>query len=222
MVRRSSSERSLLVACRRNASGRSTGAMPVPSSTTSIRRCPAVSMLTWMRAAPASIAFSTSSLTTAAGRSTTSPAAIPSATAVERMEMRAGSRPASVRDMLSLPGVELFQRFPRREALEVELLELGDHRVIQRQAELGTRIRPFQRPLTLQLRQHLTRAHHHLPWKAGELGHMNAVAAVRATFDNLVQEDDALAFFAHFHAEVAEPRQALGQGGQLVVMGREQ
>src|ERR1700682_4928412 len=222
IVRRSSSEWILLVACRRNASGRSTGAIPIPSSTTSIRRCPAPSMPTWIRDAPASIAFSTSSLTTAAGRSTTSPAAMPSATAVGRMEMRASSRPASVRDMLSLPGVELFQGLPRRQALEVELLEFGDHRVIQWQAELRIRIRRCKGSLTLQLREHLARPHHDLARKAGELGDMNAVAAVRAALHDLVQEDDALTFLAHFHPEVVEARQSLGQRGQLVVMGREE
>src|SRR5207247_10018335 len=124
---------------------------------------PAPSIRTCIRDAPASLAFSTSSVTTAAGRSTTSPAAIPSATAVGRMVMRAGARPVSARDMLSLPCIELFQRLPWREAFEVELLQLGDHRVVQRQAELRARVRPFQGPLPLELGEHLTRAHHDLP-----------------------------------------------------------
>src|SRR6266566_2627666 len=204
IVRRSSSERILLVACRKNASGRSTGAIPSPSSTTSIKPWPAASILTWIRDAPASTAFSTSSFTTAAGRSTTSPAAIPSATAVGRMVMRAGARPVSARDMLSLPCIELFQRLPWREAFEVELLQLRDDRVVQRQAELRARVRPFQGPLPLELRE------------------MNAVAAVGAPRHDLVQEDDALAFLAHLHPEVAQPWQSLGQRGQLVVMGGEQ
>src|SRR5947207_3603478 len=188
IVRRSSSERILLVACRKNASGRSTGAIPSPSSTTSIRPCPAASILTWIRDAPASIAFSTSSLTTAAGRSTTSPAAMPSATVAGRIVMRAGSRPVSARDMLSLPRIELLQRFTRRQAFQVELLELGDDRMIQRQAELRARARTFQRPLSLQFREDLTRAHHHLAREAGELRDLNAVAAVGAPGHDLVQE----------------------------------
>src|SRR5438067_2097313 len=188
----------------------STEAIPSPSSTTSIRPCPAASILTWIRDAPASIAFSTSSLTTAAGRSTTSPAAMPSATVAGRIVIRAGSRPVSARDMLSLPRIELFQCFARRQALQVELLELGDHRVIQRQAELRARLRPFQRPLPLQLGEHLAGAHHHLARKAGEFRDMNAVAAVGAARHDLVQEDDALAFFADFHPEVAQPWQPLG------------
>src|SRR5437773_553402 len=220
--RKSSSARSLLVACRANASGTSTGCMPWPSSTTSLKPWPAASTRTSIRAAPASIAFSVSSLTTAAGRSTTSPAAMPSATVAGRIVMRAGSRPVSARDMLSLPRVELLQRLARREALQVELLELGDDRVIQRQAQLRARVRTFQPPLSLQFREDLTRPYHHLPRKADALRHLNAVAAVGAPCHDLVQEDNALAFFAHFHSEVAQPWQPLGQRGQLVVMGCEQ
>src|SRR5262245_51265527 len=50
--------------------------MPVPSSLTRMRRRPPPSVTTSMRVAPASSAFSTSSFTALAGRSTTSPAAI--------------------------------------------------------------------------------------------------------------------------------------------------
>src|SRR3954464_6647181 len=50
--------------------------MPQPSSTTWIRLRPPSLSVTSIRRAPASMAFSTSSLTTEAGRSTTSPAAI--------------------------------------------------------------------------------------------------------------------------------------------------
>src|SRR4029077_4635963 len=124
-----------------------------------------------MRDAPASIAFSASSLTTAAGRSTTSPAAMPSATVDGRIAMvRPGSSSTSGRGMLSLPGEEFFQCLTRREALELQLLQLGDNRVIQRQAELRARLRPFERPLTFQLGEYLPGPHHHLAWQAGELG----------------------------------------------------
>ncbi len=58
------------------ASGSSSASMPPPSSRTRIRRAPPCSMSISMRVAPASRLFSTSSLTTDAGRSTTSPAAI--------------------------------------------------------------------------------------------------------------------------------------------------
>jgi len=50
--------------------------IPVPSSVIAIFRRPPPSVKTSIRLAPASIAFSTSSLTTLAGRSTTSPAAM--------------------------------------------------------------------------------------------------------------------------------------------------
>ncbi len=66
----------LLVACRDSASGRSSSVMPQPLSRTRISRAPPPSSSSSMRVLPASMAFSTSSLTTEAGRSTTSPAAI--------------------------------------------------------------------------------------------------------------------------------------------------
>ena len=50
--------------------------MPSPSSLTRIRLFPPSSISTRIARAPASSAFSTSSFTTEAGRSTTSPAAI--------------------------------------------------------------------------------------------------------------------------------------------------
>ncbi len=68
------------VAWRSTASSRSSSAMPDPSSTTAMRTSPPPSMAISTRPAPASSAFSTSSLTTDAGRSMTSPAAMASAT----------------------------------------------------------------------------------------------------------------------------------------------
>ena len=50
--------------------------MPLPSSSTRIRSAPPLEVAMSMRVAPASSAFSTSSFTAAAGRSTTSPAAM--------------------------------------------------------------------------------------------------------------------------------------------------
>src|SRR5262245_46743977 len=64
------------VACRSTASARSARGMPSPSSLTRISRRPPPSVSTSTRRAPASSAFSTSSFTTLAGRSTTSPAAM--------------------------------------------------------------------------------------------------------------------------------------------------
>ena len=64
------------VAWRSSASSASSWLMPEPLSRTSISFLPPFSRRTSMTVAPASMAFSTSSFTTEAGRSTTSPAAI--------------------------------------------------------------------------------------------------------------------------------------------------
>ena len=66
----------LLVACRVKASSNSSAAMPAPLSLMRIRRAPPPSISISIRLAPASKLFSSNSLTTDAGRSTTSPAAI--------------------------------------------------------------------------------------------------------------------------------------------------
>ena len=76
MANRSSLLRSLLVAWRCRLKAASSRPMPEPSSRTRIRRRPPSWRSTSIRLAPASSAFSTSSFTTAAGRSITSPAAI--------------------------------------------------------------------------------------------------------------------------------------------------
>src|SRR6056297_387931 len=73
---RSSSEAILLVACGCSASAISSPGMPPPSSVMRIRRSPPPSISIRIRRAPASRLFSASSLTTEAGRSMTSPAAI--------------------------------------------------------------------------------------------------------------------------------------------------
>jgi hypothetical protein len=85
---RSSASRILDVAWRDSASSASSRSMPQPSSLTRmLARPPSVTAIS-IAVAPASSAFSTSSLTTDAGRSTTSPAAMRSATALGRMAMR--------------------------------------------------------------------------------------------------------------------------------------
>jgi hypothetical protein len=67
--------RILLVACLKTLSLASSYVMPEPSSLTWMRSRPPSDISTSIRVAPASKAFSESSLTTEAGRSTTSPAA---------------------------------------------------------------------------------------------------------------------------------------------------
>ena len=71
-----SSSGSLEVQWRSTASRSSSADMPTPSSTTERKVRPPSFRVTAMRRAPASSAFSTSSFTALAGRSTTSPAAM--------------------------------------------------------------------------------------------------------------------------------------------------
>ena len=80
---RSSIRFTLLVAWRSKARSASSRAMPVPLSETRMSRLPPARISTRMLVLPASRAFSMSSLTTDAGRSTTSPAAILFATSAE-------------------------------------------------------------------------------------------------------------------------------------------
>jgi hypothetical protein len=86
----SSTVESLLVACREKASSISSAEMPSPLSDTRTSRRPPSRVSMRMSVAPASIAFSTSSLTTEAGRSTTSPAAICEASSGDMMWMGMG------------------------------------------------------------------------------------------------------------------------------------
>ena len=76
MAARSSAQRSLEVAWRRKAVRASSEDMPQPLSVTRRKVMPPSRISTVTLDAPASTAFSSSSLTTEAGRSTTSPAAI--------------------------------------------------------------------------------------------------------------------------------------------------
>ena len=83
MDARSSARWILLVAWRSRQSNASSRLMPVPSSVTRMRLRPPAPISMVILPAPASREFSTSSLTTLAGRSTTSPAAIWLATCSE-------------------------------------------------------------------------------------------------------------------------------------------
>ena len=85
------SSSSLEVQCRSTASARASALMPTPSSTTSIRVMPPPHSDTATRRARASRAFSTSSLTAAAGRSITSPAAIRLITRSDSRRITGGS-----------------------------------------------------------------------------------------------------------------------------------
>ena len=93
MFRRSASSLSLLVAWRWRLRAASSGLMPQPSSATRSKRRPPSSISTVTYRAAASREFSTSSLTTAAGRRMTSPAAIWAATWGARIRMARGKSP---------------------------------------------------------------------------------------------------------------------------------
>ena len=80
------------VACRSTESARSASSMPRPSSVTRMRRRPPASIATSIAPAPASSAFSISSFTAAAGRSTTSPAAMRSTSRGSRRRIGMGAR----------------------------------------------------------------------------------------------------------------------------------
>src|SRR5215218_10092035 len=105
--------------------------MPVPSSLTRISCRPPSSMARSIDVAPASSAFSTSSLTTEAGRSITSPAAIVAATDFGRTRIGAWARVRAESTMASselrLPLEEPVDCFPRRERGEIELPKVASH-----------------------------------------------------------------------------------------------
>ncbi len=111
------------VACRSKASSESSGFMPQPSSVIRIKRLPPDSVSIRIDRAPASSAFSSNSLTTEAGRSTTSPAAILLATFSGRIRMRLTSAlPETEFPVASIPanpGAIAFQlAFPPRQGCE--------------------------------------------------------------------------------------------------------
>src|SRR5438093_11813453 len=54
---------------------------------------------------------------------------------------------------------------------------------------------------------------------AGQAGDLDAVAFVRAAFDDSVQEHDLVVPLANGHVEVFEARQAPGEFGQFVIVG---
>ncbi len=86
-VSRSPTARILLVACLKTERAASSGLIPEPSSRTRMREVPPSPSSTSTCEGPASREFSTSSLTTEAGRSTTSPAATCWATLGSRTRM---------------------------------------------------------------------------------------------------------------------------------------
>ena len=66
--------------------------------------------------------------------------------------------------------------------------------------------------------QHLTGAAQNRLGQAGELGHLNAIAAVRGAGRHFVQEHHLALPFPDLHGVVGQPGQGLGKAGQFVEM----
>ena len=204
--------------------------IPVPLSTTLMRTVPAESTATSMLVAPASTAFSHSSLTTEAGRSTTSPAAMASATAWGRRWIGAGEDGGAGRGhgaARSRSSASLLSAASGVRPSMSSWSELGDHGVLRRrdaEAELvgGVAPGPRDRPLALEVGEQLAGTHQHRRGNAGEAGDVDAVGAVGSTGDDAVQEGDAVALFENVDARVVHARQLFGEDCQLVVVGGEE
>src|SRR5665213_1036747 len=220
MAARSDNLETLLVACRTKAIARSSAAIPAPSSLTRIEILPAPRTSMLIRRACASSAFSTSSLTTDAGRSMTSPAAMASATSGARRWIELTCSFACD------PGselVQLLQRLERAEGVRLQRLELLSQLVrghLHGQAQLL--LRWLQRPLALQFRQDLACSRDDGRRQPGQGCDVDSVRAVGAAGDDSMQETDRLAFFEDLDTLIAYARQPFSESGQLVVVSGEQ
>src|ERR1035437_6937404 len=196
------------VAWRMKASGRSTGGIPAPSSNTRMRSMPAPWTSIVMCSAPASRLFSTRSLTTDAGRSTTSPAAMASATAWSRRTMPISRPPSGVRGTERLEPGKLVQRFEGAEALDLDVSQLPDDwvRAPHRQAQLISNPGPpRQRPRLFERPKHLAGTCRDAGWQACDFRDVDAVAAVGSAWHDAVEEGDAATDLADLDAVVAKP-----------------
>src|SRR2546427_6038485 len=143
-----------------------------------------------IRRAPASSAFSTSSLTTDAGRSITSPAAIASATSgdsiwITRRRARAWRTSRQLRPQL----VELLQRFQGAQGRGIDLLQLLAQRVrghLDRESEL--KLGRLERPLSLQLTEDVAGPGDHRRRQSRHRGDVDSVRAVGSSRDNAMEE----------------------------------
>src|SRR6185312_910275 len=139
-----SSSLSFEVAWRSTARTRSSRSMPLPSSVTRIRLKPPPWATTSMRLAPASIAFSTSSLTTLAGRSTTSPAAM-------RLMRFGGSWRMAIQGARGVSRAQIaarddFTRFYRRLVERVDAQEMAGEDRFQHEMHHQGAKRPLVEP----------------------------------------------------------------------------
>src|SRR5258708_6379235 len=212
------------------ASASSEAPIPAPSSATRIRSTPAPSISMVTRVAPASMLFSTSCLTTEAGRSTTSPAPMAPATVWPSRWMLnwCESRPAGGLARIRAQGLEacqLVERLERTEALDLDAGKLGHQRMrhIDRKAQLVSRARGAdQRLRLLQADEELPCPRRHHRGEPGNFSHVDAIAAVRPARHDPVQERDPAAVLADLDAVIAQRGEPLCQGRQLVEMGGEQ
>ena len=125
MELRSSRFFNLEVAWRSSAKGRSSASIPLPSSSIRMRSKPPRSTVITIRFASASRLFSSNSLTTCAGRSTTSPAAIWPMVASSSWTILFGSLNCiASKEFLEL--VKRIMRLPWRHFVDVQPLDAFD------------------------------------------------------------------------------------------------
>src|SRR5699024_1033688 len=114
--------RSLLVAWRKNAFSQSSSDIPSPLSITFIRLRPASTISILIHELLASMLFSTSSLTTEAGRSTTSPAAILFASVSGILRMDTSKQSFLLFFSLFLQAIQCIHSIQRSHGKQVHLL----------------------------------------------------------------------------------------------------
>src|SRR5437879_306867 len=191
--------------------------MPMPSSTTRMSTVPPSRRSTLTVAAPASSAFSTSSLTAEAGRSTTSPAAI-------LLTRWSGSRRMGM--SLLLPLMEDVQRLERCEVGQIEARQLRQQRVGPRGSEetqldgvagVGPQLAGL-----LELGQEGLGPRDHRRREPREPRDLDAVASIGAAGLHLVEEHDLVVPLADRDVEVPHGAEPPREPRQLVEVRREQ
>src|SRR5690606_34317386 len=233
MAKRSLSRRILLVAWRLKASCASSRSIPQPLSTTRMERIPPSSISTRIRSAPASMAFSISSFTTEAGRSTTSPAAIWLTSRSSKMRILPISSPSGL-FVIPQPPLKLVQKLDRVERRSPEHVpgqEILNHLLFLRGHfsffPFGLRHKLKQIQLTgrrrfrpaFQLLQNHPGPGDHRFRKPRPLRHVNSVTAVRPSRLDPVKKHHFPLFLNATGVNIDQTGKGLLQAGQLVIMG---
>src|SRR5687768_17525090 len=131
-----------------------------------------------------------------------------------------GSRGSSLALRPPLQLGETVHRLQRREAVEVERLEVAEQRIRRRVGEEWELARvPLERRrgardhavLSLERAQNLPGAPYYRGRKSGELGHVDAVGAVGAAGLQAMEEDHAVAALPDRHVVVARVLEPLRQ-----------